>query len=292
MNLLTLLDTIGTAPVGAAASHSPLLERRALLRSAGQAGLRAIATALPLAATLPGVAAPAAETVLDSIRLLLTLADLQAALFSRALAAPSPIDAAIRPDIVRIQLLHQRQATFLRGLFASAGAQVPAVPTFDFSGSHNGTGPVQFADVFATTDGFLRVAQPLADAAARIYLGQLLTMRTNTQLLTPITRRQAVEARVASHLRTLRRGTGTLPKSWPSTTDPAVAAALSVTQTGEATLEQPVPGITSTNTFSGLRLIDFNALFAANPVQTTALTEAFDEPLATEQAMALLAVFQ
>lgn len=232
------------------------------------------------------------ETTFDSLTLLLTLADLQAALYTRALATPGLVPAAARPDLARIQELHGLQTGFLRGtdtlpgLFKAAGAVAPAVPTFDFSGSHQGAGPAQFADPFGSFDDFLQLAQPLADAAARIYLGQLATLRSNTPLLEATVRRQAVEARLAAHLRTLRRGAGALPKSWPSPTDPAAPAALASTQAGESSLRQLVPGVT------GLRYVDFNALFPNTPVQTTALAEAFDEPLPLEQAAALLALFQ
>lgn len=286
MNLLSLLDTISAFPTpSATAELAPqgTAGRRNLLR----AGARALAASLPLVAALP--AAGTAQTTLDSLRLLLTLADLQAALYTRALATAGLVPPAVRPDIVRIQQLQQQQAAFLRGLFVPAGALAPAVPTFDFSGSHNGTGPVLFPNVFTTFDGFLQLAQPLADAAARFYLGQLSTLVTNTQLLGATLRRQAVEARQAAHLRTLRRGAGTLPKSWPSPTDPAAPAALATIQADENNTNQLVPGATA----GTLHYLNFNALFSPDvPVQTTALAEAFDEPLPTDQAVGLLALFQ
>ncbi|WP_375415848.1 ferritin-like domain-containing protein [uncultured Hymenobacter sp.] len=296
MNLLSLLDTLGTVPAVSAAGAAgpaslPAGGRRTLLRAAGQAGGRALAAALPLSLlATPAATAQLTETVLDSLTLLLTLADLQAALYTRALDTAGLVPADVRADLVLIQTQQRQQATFLRRLFESAGASVPAAPAFDFSGSRNGTGPVLFAGVFASFSDFLQLAQPLADAAARSYLGQLATLRTNAQLLGAVLRRQAVEARQAAHLRTLRRnlGSGPTPKSWPSLTDPAAPAVLAAIQAGEDNLNQAVPGTAA----GSLRYINFNALFTSSSVQTTALAEAFDEPLSTADAAALLALFR
>ena len=284
MKLLSLLDTLGSAP--ALTSATPA-SRRTLLRGAGHHLGQTLLAGLPVAATLPATARPT-ETVFDSLSLLLTLADLQAALFTRALdQQPGLVPAAARPGLERIRQLQRRQAAFLRGLYASAGAAVPTAATFDFSGSRNGSGPVLFPDTFASFDGFLRLAQPLADAAAGAYLGQLPTLRNEPQLFGAALRRQAAEARQAAHLRTLRRGASPLPKSWPSPTDPAAPAALQAIQRGEDSTQQLLP------TATGLRFIDFYALFSYdNPVQTTALAEAFDEPLPTEQVGALLTLFR
>lgn len=296
MNLLSLLDALGAVTtVSAADAAGPVISsagrRRALLRAAGQAGGRALAAALPLSLlATPAATAQPTETVLDSLTLLLTLADLQAALYTRALDAAGLVPADARASLVLLQTQQRQQAAFLRGLFAPAGAVALTAPAFDFSGSRNGTGPVLFAGVFTSFSSFLQLAQPLADAAARFYLGQLATLRTNAQLLGAVVRRQAVEARQAAHLRTLRRGLdgGPIPKSWPSPTDPAALAALAAIQAGEDNLNQTVPG----PAVGSLRYINFNALFTGSPVQTTALAEAFDEPLSTAEATALLALFR
>ena len=298
MNLLSLLDTIGaiaTEPANLEVTPTTPTTptgRRAVLRTAGQAGVRALAAALPLAAVLPAAAAPA-ETTLDSLTLLLTLAELQAELYSKALATPGLVPGAAQPDLLRILQQQQQQAAYLRSLFGSAEVPTPATPAFDFSGSHNGSGPVLFPDVFSSFDSFLQLAQPLADAAARFYLGQLANLRAETPLLAAAVRRQAVEARQASHLRTLRRNAGALPKSWASPTDPAAAPALAFVQTGENNLDQIVPGTFTSGVFSGVRYINFYTLFPdPAAIHTSALAEAFDEPLPTGQATALLALFR
>ena len=301
MNLLSLLDTIGgtsTEPLAPQVATTILTNRRGILRSAGQTGLQMLAAAIPVVTALSALAGTNTETVFDSLKLLLTLADLQEALYTKALTTAGLVPAAVRSDIDLIRQQQQQQVVFLRSLFVSAGVAVPPVPTFDFTGSRNATEPAQFADVFTSFDKFLQLAQPLADAAARFYLGQLTAFYPNRQLLEVLVHRQAVEARHASHLRTLRRGSSALPKSWPSPADPAVPAALATIQAGESNFDQLVPGVApsgssgTTGGFAGLRYINFNALFLDTPVQTTALTEAFDEPLPTQQAVALLALFQ
>lgn len=296
MTLLSLLDRLsaGDAPSGAA-------PRRQLLRQMGQAGWRAAAAALPLALALPAQAATA-DTSLDAILLLLKLEDLLSALYTQALAPSgvlaNPAQAAVRPDFERILRQQQAHAQFYRSLLTGAGLTPPTAPNFDFSGRRNNpASPVLFPNVLTDYAAFLQLAQQLEDASASIYLGQAPAVATDKQLLSAVLRTQSVEARHASHVRTLRRSVATsaVVKSWPSNADTAPSPAVLVPNptsstaapvsiyTIEANENQPVSSTSS---------VPFIALLTgATAVQFVALSEAFDEPLPTAQATALLAIF-
>ena len=296
MNLLSLLDRLstGNAPTGAA-------PRRQLLRQMGQAGWRAAAAALPLVALTAPAQAATADTSLDAILLLLKLEDLLSALYTQALASSgvlaSPAQASVRPDFERMLRQQQGHAQFYRSVLSGAGLTPPAAPGFDFSGRRNNAGnPVLFPNVLTDYAAFLQLAQQLEDASASIYLGQASAFAGDRQLLSAALRTQSVEARHASHVRTLRRGVATsaVVKSWPSNADTAPNPAVMVPNptsggapvsiyTFEANENQPVSSTSS---------LPFAALFGgANAVQFSALSEAFDEPLPTAQATALLSVF-
>jgi len=296
MNLLSLLDQLGdaNAPSGAA-------PRRHLLRQLGQAGVRAAAAALPLAWATPAQAA-GADTAFDATLLLLKLEDLLVALYTQALAPAAVLanaaQAAVRPDFERMLLHQQNHARFLRTSLLSAGLTPPAAPSFDFSGrKNNPANPVLFPNVLTDYSAFLQLAQQLEDASASIYLSQVAFFTADKQMLNAVLRLQTVEARHAAHLRTLRR-TAASPvavKSWPSSADPAPSPAVLV--------PSPVTGSTGpvsiytfeaneTQTFGSANVVPFPTILTGNYiVQARTLSEAFDEPLPTQQATALLNIF-
>lgn len=293
MNLLSLLDHLSAvdAPSGAA-------PRRHLLRQLGQAGAWAAVAGLPLALAPAAEAAPT-STSLDAVLLLLKLEELLTDFYIQALAAPvltAAGQAAVRPGIDRIRRQQQGHAQFLRTTLTTNGLTPPPAPRFDFSGrKNNPANPILFPDVLNDFSAFLQLAQQLEDASVAIYLGQASFLTTDKPLLDAVLRMQLVEARHAAHVRTLRRAAGTTVKSWPSTTDvtpnPAVlvpnpaggSAAPVAIYTFEATETQLVSG-TNTVPFTTI-------LTGATAVQPSAVAEAFDEPLPTAQATALLGLF-
>ncbi len=301
MKLLSILDYLGTAdaPTGPA-------PRRHLLRQLGQAGVRVAAAALPLALATPALAKPT-DTALDGLLLLLRQEDLLVAFYTRFFASPlvqaAPAVSFVA-DFDRMMRQQQGHAQFLRDTLTAAGVTPPpatATSAYDFSGrKNNPANPELFPGVFTDFYAFLQLAQQLEDATAAIYLGQLITATNDRQLLDAVVRMQAVAARHASHLRTVRRTV--LPataaaavKSWPSTADPALPFpilvpapaggsgglvsiyAFEANQTQGLAPTAPVPYAT--------------LLTGATAVQTRALAEAFDEPLPTYQTVALQSLF-
>jgi hypothetical protein len=294
MNILSFLDQLSAA--NAPADAAP---RRHVLRHLGQAGARALAAGLPLALAASGMAqARTNDTTLDAVTVLLKLEDLQVALYTQALAAPAfAAETALLADLRLMQRHQQDHATFLRRTLRDANAAVPTAPSFDFSGQHNNaTNPVLFPNVFTDVNSFLQLAQQLEDASVSIYKGQAAFITDNRLLLDAILRMHSAEARHAAHLRTLRRTRtpSVRVKSWPSRSDAAPSPAVQVPATS------PASGLTSlytieaneTHILSGSRLVPFATLLTnTNVVQSNALAEAFDEPLSSAQATALLNIF-
>ena len=298
MKILSLLDQLGTADAPAAAAP-----RRHLLRRLGTAGARAAAAALPFAVASPALAAPTV-TSLDAILVLLRLEDLMEAFYTRALASAvltNPAQTGVQPDFVRM-LRHQREhAEFLRVTIVAAGLPRPTAPpaaSYDFSGRRNNTAnPELFPNVLTDYNAFLQLAQQLEDASASVYLGQLKFFGNDRQLLDAVVRMQLVEARHASHIRTLRR---TAPaavavKSWPSTADPVPSPAILVPG---ASSGSPAPvslyslEANETQAVLDSTTIPFPTILTnTTAVQFRALAEAFDESLTTAQATALLNIF-
>ena len=295
MKILSLLDQLSA--VDAPSDAAP---RRHLLRQLSLAGAKAVAAALPLALARPAQAA-SADASLDGILLLLKLEDLLVAFYTKALAPgavlSSAAQAAVRPDFERILVQQQNHARFLRTSLTAGGITPPAAPNFDFSGRKNNAGnPELFPNVMTDYSAFLQLAQQLEDASTSIYLGQAAFFTADRLLLDAVLRMQSVEARHASHVRTLRRTTGAaVVKSWPSAADTAPAPALLVPNPkGGSTA--PVSIYTfeanETQVVTGTNVVPFSTLLTGtNAVQAGAVASAFDEPLPTSQATALLNLF-
>jgi hypothetical protein len=289
MNLLSLLDRLSAADASPAAAP-----RRHLLRELGHTGLRAAALALPLTAALPAQAATA--NLLDAIRLLLKLEDMLVALYTQGLAGVlgTAARAAVRPDFERLLRQQQNHADFFRSALRTTGLTPPTAPAFDFSGrKNNSANPTLFPDVMSDYSAFLQLAQQLEDASASIYLGQVPSVSTDKPLLDAVLRMQTVEARHASHLRTLRRAAPSPVnvKSWPSAADAAPNPAVQVPGTTAAVSIYAIEA-NQTQVVSGTNTIPYQTLLTGGTaVRATAVAEAFDEPLSTVQATALLNIF-
>jgi len=181
--------------------------------------------------------------------------------------------------------------TVLRAALGTAAIADPGPTAFDF------TAGGQIVP-FANATNFLSLAQAFEDTGVRAYKGGAATLLNNKDLLTAAFNIHSVEARHASHIRTLRRGgvqavggaVSTVPnssfsdrpKSWISGRDnggpvPALTAIVYGPGTTTAvlaednTVQLTIDTITNTTNAGGLG-------------QTSAAaTEAFDEPLDARQ---------
>ncbi len=284
MKLLPFLDRIAA---GSAATDSA--PRRALLQQAGRTALAALP--LGLGAAQPAAARTKA-TPYDAIAQLLQLERLQMTYYSRALATTGLLPTAQVAGFQRIYDHQLQHVAFLQKSLQDAGAIVPAVPAFDFSGRKNvATNPVLFPNVLSSYDEFLALAQQLEDLAVRLHNALAYANSFDPQLAKVLLRMLAVEGEHAAHVRGLRRERGVAVKTWPSSTDAPItrpAAAQVLTQaatTGEDTISQ-LASVGVPIAFS-----NFLNVFKLTFVADASLAEAFDEPVNTTIAQEALDLF-
>lgn len=282
MKLVSLLDSLATTP---AATPTP---RRAVLRHLG----RTVAAAMPLALGTASSALAAPTTSYDSVVMLLLLERLQSALYSQGLGAAGLIPAAQVVDFQRLRAQQEQHIAFLTQALQNAGAVMPSVPAFDFSGRKGvASNPVLFPNVLTDYDEFLALTQQIEDLGVRIYKSQAFTITYDAQLVLATLRMHAVEAQHSAHVRTLRRGRGAVVQPWPSEDDAPIVRtgeALKLTAAatgGEETAAQALSP-TANIPFSDLLLIRDNTA-----VHDPSLPEAFDEPVADAVAQAALNLF-
>ncbi|RYU84253.1 ferritin-like domain-containing protein [Hymenobacter persicinus] len=164
---------------------------------------------------------------------------------------------------------------------------------FDYTGAQGGKRAAIFGDVFTNYATFLTLAQAFEDTGVRAYKGGAPALITNKAVLTAALNIHSVEARHASHLRTMRRGgpatiaSATAPKSWITDGETVPAAAAAVYGAGSPAT--PPTGSTLANaskffpaednkTQAGVPL---NTTFASFNLPAASFSEAFDEPLDT-----------
>ncbi|MBO2010531.1 ferritin-like domain-containing protein [Hymenobacter negativus] len=284
MKLISVLDHLAATPT--APEPTP---RRALLTKLG----RAAAAALPLGlGTAQATTAGTLDSSFDAALQLLQLERLQVALYTQALAAAGLITTAQRPDFERM-LAHQTQhAALLQQALQNAGAIVPTVPTFDFSGRHGqSSNPVLFPNVFTSFDDFLALAQQIEDLGVRLYTAHAFNLVYDAVLTRSVLRILPVESQHASHVRSLRRSRGAVVQNWPSEEDavitrPAAAQVLTTAATGgeETTIQYQSAGVS-------IPFSTFLTISKGAAIHDPALAESFDEAANTATAQAAMDLF-
>jgi hypothetical protein len=176
-------------------------------------------------------------------------------------------------DLPIFNQIRQHEDQHVMYLQAALGAHAIAKPEFDFSGArgaHNGP----FHDVFFVYDKFKALAQAFEDTGVRAYKGQAPNLISVKPILTAALQIHSVEARHASEVRRLRgRFQDEIPnRGWitENLTDiPGTAA----NYAGEQNVFQ-----------GGVDILALN-------FRTRDATEAFDEPLTTQQVLAIASQF-
>ena len=182
-------------------------------------------------------------------------------------------------------LLHEAQhVDFLAAALTAAGA-MPYKRSdlrIDISGGKgvglddmgNGTPVGPFAGALSDYDTMLAVAQTLEDTGVRAYKGQAGNLISNNDFLTAALNIHSVEARHASHIRSMRKGRGAVVKPWVTMKDSGITGAagalVQASYNGEELLSQAGVNI------AGIPGISANAA-----------SESFDEPLTKEQVLAI-----
>ncbi len=214
---------------------------------------------------------PTSSVTIDVLTYALKLEYLEAAFYTAGVAKSGLIASGDVAAITTIRDHENAHVAFLKSTLTTLGATIPAVPTFDFTAG--GT----FSDVMTNYATFLAVAQTFEDTGVRAYKGRAAEIVKGGAYLTAALNIHSVEARHASHIRTIRRkatGDATI-KSWITNAVPTVAG-VAASYAGEDNVTQA--GFTITN-------INGTSISAANA------SEAFDEPLTAAAVLAIVKPF-
>lgn len=224
------------------------------------------------------------QGIQDILNFALKLEYLEYYFYNKGLATTGLIPSGAGRDALSvIRDDENKHVAFLKSALGIPAATV-VVPEskFDFTGSKGGARAALFADVFSNYQTFLAVAQSFEDTGVRAYKGGAAGLMANDSILEAALNIHSVEARHASHLRTMRRGgptvagagTGASPKSWITGTESGGAG---------GSITAPIYGAGASGfpaednvTQGGVNLQ--TALSSLN-FPATAFTEAFDEPL-------------
>ena len=280
------MDTIDTKQPALAAIDPDLAGRMVGRRDAlkrGAAVSASAALALRVASVPVALAAMSQQAfgqrtpgvVVGVLNYALTLEYLEYEFYRRGVDAAGLIPAGDRAIFTTIRDHEEAHVDFLRGALGGAARPMPA---FDFTGGGgSGTGP--YADVFTNYETFKAVAQAFEDTGVRAYKGQAAVLLPYDDVLTAALTIHSVEARHASEVRRLRgnyQDQEPLYQGWI---------------TGDAT---DVPGASAVYAGEANTVhagADVRSLPSLSAIDTTELTEAWDEPLTMAQVLAIVAPF-
>lgn len=257
------------------ADDSASLSRREAITSGADKGSRLLATlgfgAVPvaLAALSRSASAQTTTDLMDALQFVLLVAQMQAELHLRAATPSGFIPAADLGPMaaMRIQDIAQEQA--IGSLVTSLNGVPSDKPAFDWTAKGAFPGFAFASGQYAT---YQIIAHGLEDLGVRAFKGQIARMAANTNVMSEIATYGSVQARHAAEIRRIRG-----KKAWIT----------SNSRDDLPAIFQPVYDGEQVTMHAGY---DAAALAGANG-GTTAVTEAFDEPLTKAQANAVIAQF-
>ena len=209
--------------------------------------------------------------VVAALQLALTIKRMQVSLYTQALGAAGFVAAAEVAAITAIRLHEVEHASALSAALSARSTTPAADPTFDFTaggampGFNFGAGQYQ---------SFLALAQTIEDLGVRTLKGQLARLMTDKAAISLVMAMHAVEAEHSARVRRMRG-----QKPW-------------ITQASRDTLPafmQPVYAGEEVSVQGAVNIVTLP--HAALNGGADAATQAFDEPLATAQAAAIVDLF-
>jgi hypothetical protein len=258
--------------------------RRDAIKNMSSFGSKVALAALPFALGSLFKKAYGQTTVGDvngTLNFALKLEYLEAAFYNTAINTSGLIPAADLAAFQTIAAHENAHVAFLKSVLGSAAVAQTSQGT---AGVYDWTAGGTLPNYFVTKDyaTFLIVANAFEDTGVRAYKGQAPNIIGNQVVLTAALNIHSVEARHASHIRTIRRKLGTTnsPKSWITGANDTGFAGIAANYAGEDNAVQGGVDLTAfINPATG-------AKFTANTI-----SEAFDEPLTYAQVLPLVQPF-
>lgn len=284
--------------------YGRLDSRRSIFKHMSGVGQKLTAAALPLfvGAVFNKAYAqtPGSLAVNDVLNFALRLEYLEMYFYQQrtALTSLSTVNATALTLIATDEANHVK---FLRATLGSAAIADPTLAAFDFTGG-KGTQGGPFSDYRTNPATYLALAQSFEDTGVRAYKGAapISSVMANKTVLTAALNIHSVEARHASHIRSMRRAGATsatpsqgvavspysaAPKSWVSGTDGGGAvpgttnAIYGAGNSSGAGTAANVTYLAEDNTLQGGLTLSGTNIPAASSFPATAFSEAFDEGL-------------
>ncbi len=219
------------------------------------------------------------RAIADVLNFALTLEYIESEFYIHAVTRPGLIPDGY--DLHGITIIRDHEiehVKFLKTAIISLGSTPVSKPKLDFTGgSGSGNGP--FKGVFVSYPVFLELAQTFEDTGVRAYKGQAANLMSNNDILTYALDIHSVEARHASHIRTMRRKwtNDQLIKPWISGRETgAIGDSVQANYNGEENTVQ-----------AGIEIKNINGY----PIDFNAASESFDEPLTKDQVLQLVTPF-
>ncbi len=275
MSIIKLLEDFTTEKLTTAASS-----RRDMFGSLGSLTKRAALAAVPFGLAASTSDAKAATTAaamqsnpVSALQLALVLEYLEADFYMKALDS-GVLSAYPKAEAVYMQISKHETAhvNLLKGALGDAAFDAPE---FDFTagGNFDPFGEDGTNDAVAYAQ-LLILAQAFEDTGVRAYKGQALNIQGNPDILTTALQIHSVEARHASEIRRLRGMKGWITGSERGMGVPPIAQAVYINED---------------NIMQGG--VDVTSLGDGSPFEFESSTEAYDEPLTSNDAGNIAALF-
>jgi len=259
--------------------YERLDSRRAIFKHFAGFGKKLTAAAVPLAfGSMLNKAYGQTSTgrsVTQVLEFAYLLENLEAEFYKQAVTAASSVGAPAIA-VTALTTIRDHEIAHVNFLKSALGASAPmyTAASFDYSAKGNLT------DTFTNYGTMLAVAQAFEDTGVRAYKGQAGYLVSNNEVLEAALKIHSVEARHAAHIRRMRRdGQSAAVKPWITGKDlGGLPALVQPIYNGEEVTTQanvPITGIMS----------------GGVTISAAAASEAFDEPLTTEEVTAIVTPF-
>ncbi len=223
------------------------------------------------------------DTITDTLNFALTLEYIESEFYKKAVASGIIPAGRALTDLTIIRDHEVAHVAFLtKAVTAAGGTPVTFAATdFDFTAQGN------FPAVFTNYAVLLAVAQTFEDTGVRAYKGQAPNLISSNDFLTAALQIHSVEARHAAHLRYMRRAANMLIPAGV-TVKPWITLAQSGIEAGAANAAiQPSYNGEDVTTQAGVNILNVGG----QTFSASAASEAFDEPLTTQQVLDIVTPF-